>query len=195
MSVQGVYQNIENVLQRIEEIKTRFAPFHYQRFHQILQERMKAVGKEETEIPKALNTTQPDNTTKTKYDNIIEAAAERFRIPAALIKAVIKQESNFNPTAVSQKGAMGLMQLMPATAEGLNVRNPFNPDENIFAGTSYLVDLINRYNGNLNRALAAYNAGPHRVQDRIPMIPETRDFIDSVLYYYETFSKFKNDEE
>ncbi|MCK4923843.1 MAG: lytic transglycosylase domain-containing protein [Spirochaetes bacterium] len=128
------------------------------------------------------------------YDEIIEAAAEQYRIPSALIRAVIKQESNFNAEAVSHKGAMGLMQLMPGTADLLGVDNPFDPEENLFGGTQYLVDLLGRYGGNLNKALAAYNAGPNRVQDNIPNFQETRNFVDSVLYYYESFSKTTDEE-
>jgi soluble lytic murein transglycosylase-like protein len=129
------------------------------------------------------------------YETTIEAAADRFSLPSALIRAVIKQESNFDPRAVSHKGAMGLMQLMPETAESLGVEDPFDPDQNIFGGTRYLVDLINLYEGNLNKALAAYNAGPQRVKTRIPNIPETRDFVDAVLHYYERYSKTTDKEE
>ena len=86
------------------------------------------------------------------------------------------------------------MQLMPVTAEVLGVENPFDIEENIFGGTRYLRELINRYDGNLNRALAAYNAGPQRVKGVIPNISETVNFIDSVLRNYETFSKYEDNE-
>jgi soluble lytic murein transglycosylase-like protein len=89
---------------------------------------------------------------------------------------------------------MGLMQLMPETARSLGVEDPFDPEENIFGGTRYLVDLINLYEGNLNKALAAYNAGPQRVTTRVPNIPETRGFVDAVLHFYEDYSKTTDEE-
>jgi soluble lytic murein transglycosylase-like protein len=192
MSVNNVYQNIENILQRIEEIKVRFSPKRSDTvFKEMLQEEMDGAGNDqiESEGRQVTATGETGN-----YDAIIEAAAEQFKVPSALIKAVIKQESNFDPSAVSSKGAMGLMQLMPQTAELLRVNDPFNPDENIFAGTRYLVNMINRYSGNINKALAAYNAGPQKVQDEIPKIPETQNFVDSVLHYYESFSKYLDEE-
>ena len=89
---------------------------------------------------------------------------------------------------------MGLMQLMPETADSLGVADPFNAEENILGGTKYLRELINLYKGNLNRALAAYNAGPGQVNEGIPNIQETKNFIKSVLRYYDSYSKFKNEE-
>jgi len=201
MSVENVYQNIESILQRIDSIKRRFGTYRSYSFEQILQNKIEeSEAKDELQEAMEQQTEDlavpgaaPDEGTSA-YDGIIEAAAERFRIPSALIRAVIKQESNFDSSAVSHKGAMGLMQLMPETAELLGVENPFEPDENIFGGTRYLVDLIGLYGGNLNKALAAYNAGPQNVGERVPNIPETRDFVDSVLYYYESFSKTKDEE-
>jgi soluble lytic murein transglycosylase-like protein len=129
-----------------------------------------------------------------QYGDIIEAAAKRFGIPEELIRAVIHQESGFDSSAISSKGAMGLMQLMPETARSLGVGNPYNPEENIIGGTRYLVDLLNQYKGNLNLALAAYNAGPNRVEDEVPGITETEDFIDSVLKRYQSYQKFNKGE-
>jgi len=129
-----------------------------------------------------------------QYDEIIKTASERFGIPGSLIQAIIKQESGFDNSAVSSKGAMGLMQLMPETANSLGVGNPFDPEENILGGTRYLVDLLNQYEGNLNLALAAYNAGPNRVEDKVPGISETKGFIDSVLRYYQRYQKFNKEE-
>jgi len=107
---------------------------------------------------------------------------------------VIQQESDFKEDAVSKKGAQGLMQLMPGTAGLLGVEDPFDAEENIFGGTRYLRELIDLYGGNLNKALAAYNAGPNRVGDTIPRIPETVNYIRSVLDYYNQFSKSKESE-
>jgi len=118
-----------------------------------------------------------------KYDPIIKRASSQYGIPVSLIKSVMKFESNFNPYAVSPSGAIGLMQLMPETAKGLGVRNPFNPEENIFAGVRFLRILFDRYGGNVVLTLAAYNAGPALV-DRFGGIPpgeRTKKFVKDVL--------------
>lgn len=119
----------------------------------------------------------------TKYNNIIEKKAEKYSLPAKLIKSMIKQESNFNPRAVSSKGAKGLMQLMPETAGLLGVKNVFNPEENIDAGVKYLKMMSNRFDGNLEKALAAYNAGPEAVKkyNGVPDYKETKDYIKNVI--------------
>ncbi|HDR14952.1 MAG TPA: DUF4124 domain-containing protein [Desulfobacteraceae bacterium] len=119
------------------------------------------------------------------YDDIISRAAHDFGVDRALIKAVIKAESDFNHQAVSHKGAQGLMQLMPQTAHVLDVRDPFDPEANIMGGTRYLSSLLKRFNGDLHLALAAYNAGPERVEMHrgVPPFKETRGFVDRVLKY------------
>ncbi|MDD5205421.1 MAG: lytic transglycosylase domain-containing protein [Desulfobacterales bacterium] len=120
------------------------------------------------------------------FEGIISQASERFKVDPFLIKAVIKAESDFNQNAVSQKGAQGLMQLMPGTAEDMKVEDPFNPEENIFGGTRYLGMMLSRFNNDMRLALAAYNAGPERVENHrgIPPIPETKSFIEKVMQYY-----------
>ncbi|MCK4906841.1 MAG: lytic transglycosylase domain-containing protein [Spirochaetes bacterium] len=124
------------------------------------------------------------------FDKFIKNAAKKHNLPFALIKAVIRQESNFNPNAVSSKGASGLMQLMPGTAKLLNVSSIFNPRQNINGGSKYLKDMMLRYNGNLSKALGAYNAGPEAVDKNngVPNYKETKDFIKKVLQYYSKFS-------
>jgi soluble lytic murein transglycosylase-like protein len=120
------------------------------------------------------------------YEDIIQQAATRFGVDNALIKAVIRAESDFDSQAVSRKGAQGLMQLMPETADDMGVQNPFNPEENIFGGTRYLSLMLKRFNNDKALALAAYNAGPERVEyhQGIPPIPETRSFVKKVMDYF-----------
>jgi len=121
-----------------------------------------------------------------EYSTIINQASRRFGIESSLIKAVIKAESDFDYKAVSRKGARGLMQLMPETMDQMEVKDPFNPEENIFGGTRYLSLLLERFNNNKKLALAAYNAGPERVEkyQGVPPFPETKSFISKVLNYY-----------
>lgn len=124
------------------------------------------------------------------FDNEIRQAAVKYEIPFALIKAVIQQESQFNPHAISRAGAQGLMQIMPKTAQLLGLRNPFNAAENIMAGSAYLKEMLERYGGNLPLALAAYNAGPAAVEASggVPDYPETKEYVQRVLASYGRYS-------
>jgi len=124
-----------------------------------------------------------------KYDNVISQASSRYGIEFSLVKAIIKAESDFNHRAVSRAGAMGLMQIMPDNFRELNVDDPFNPWENIMAGTRYLKKLLSYYNGKLPLALAAYNAGTNVVDlyKNIPPYKETERYVEKVMEYYRVY--------
>src|SRR5262249_10956821 len=121
------------------------------------------------------------------YTEIIRAVAAKYSVDADLIASVIAAESNFDPKAVSRKNAKGLMQLLPETAKRLGVKNIFDPQENIDAGTRYLRDLLGQYKNDLVLALAAYNAGPLRVQQygRVPPYSETISYVKRVKKNYD----------
>ena len=126
------------------------------------------------------------------YEEEILRAAKRHNLDPDLVKAVIKVESNFNSGAISRKGAIGIMQLMPDTADDYNVSNPFNPKENIDGGTKYLKKLMEMFSGDLELALAAYNAGENAVIKygfRVPPYSETIDYVEKVLMHYKNLKE------
>ncbi|MCP5464137.1 MAG: lytic transglycosylase domain-containing protein [Deltaproteobacteria bacterium] len=127
-------------------------------------------------------------TTKSEYNTIVQKASQEHGVPVALINAVIKQESAFNPQAESHCGAQGLMQLMPATAKAYGCDNSFDPEQNIMAGTKFLGDLLTKYKGDVTLALAGYNAGPGNVAkygNTVPPFKETQDYVVKVNRYYQ----------
>jgi soluble lytic murein transglycosylase-like protein len=124
------------------------------------------------------------------YDALILRAARAYQVQPGLVKAVIAAESKFDASAISRKGAQGLMQLMPGTASALGVDEPFEPVDNVLGGVRYLRSMLTRY-GDVTRALAAYNAGPEAV-DRyrgVPPFDETRDYVARVLDYYRRYDR------
>ncbi len=125
-----------------------------------------------------------------KFDDLIVAAAERQHLDPALVKAVMLVESGFDPEAVSPKGALGLMQLMPTTARELGVSDAFDPAQNIAGGTAYLRRMVDRFGGDLNKAIAAYNAGPGAVEKYggTPPFAETQFFVRNVTKMHDYFS-------
>src|SRR3954466_10244147 len=124
--------------------------------------------------------------TQKEIDDTINKAAERHAVDPNLVRALVKVESNFNPNAVSRKGAMGLMQLMPQTARQLKLHNPFNPEENVDAGVRHLKQLLENYNGDVKLSLAAYNAGSGAVarSSGIPRYAETRNYVRKITELY-----------
>jgi len=133
-------------------------------------------------------TTNSTSASHTDYKAIIEDAAIKYNVPAKLIESVIKHESGFNPAAVSSAGATGLMQLMPSTAKYLGVTDATNPTQNIIGGTKYLRQMLDKFNGDMSLALAAYNAGPGNVSkySGIPPFKETQNYVKKVLNTYNT---------
>jgi soluble lytic murein transglycosylase len=123
------------------------------------------------------------------YDSLIRTASGRYSVDADLVRAVIKTESDFNPAARSHKGAMGLMQLMPDTARLHNVSDAYDPGENVEAGVRHLRMLLDRYQGNIELSLAAYNAGSGAVEKHqgIPPFAETREYVRRVLRFYDSY--------
>lgn len=123
---------------------------------------------------------------KSQILNVVNQVAEKHGVDEKLVQALIKQESGFNPNAKSKAGAMGLMQLMPSTAKNLGVQDPYNVVQNVEGGVKYLKSMLNKYNGNVILALAAYNAGPGAVDkyDGVPPYKETQNYVRNILANY-----------
>lgn len=132
-----------------------------------------------------LHSAAPESAKSTDYDAVFQRAAKQYGVPVNLLKAVAKAESNYNPGAVSRCGALGVMQLMPSTAQGLGVTDPLDPEQNIMGGAKYLSDKLKKYDGSVELALAAYNAGSGNVAKYggVPPFQETQNYIGKVLQY------------
>lgn len=129
---------------------------------------------------------QPSNGSKAQLLDMINQVAQRHGVDEKLVQALIKQESGFNPNATSKAGAMDLMQLMPSTAKSLGINNPYNATQNVEGGVKYLKSMLDKYNGNVILALAAYNAGPNAVDkyDGVPPYKETQNYVKNILANY-----------
>jgi len=137
----------------------------------------------------ALATRKKTTHNESKYDRMIRILCRKHQMDFSLVKAVVKAESAFNPRAVSQKGARGLMQLMPDTARELSVHDSFDPYDNLQGGVRYLRKMLDIFNDNITLAVAAYNAGPNAVQsaNAVPPYPETRTYVQRVLQYRQEY--------
>jgi soluble lytic murein transglycosylase-like protein len=175
-----------NVLDRIREIQSRMDAFSSMaRETESVNTTQSPQGADsfEAKVREAVKTDTPAQARP--FDEIVTRASRETRLPSELLHAVMQRESAYNPRAVSPKGAMGLMQLMPGTANDLDVKDPFAPEENVLGGARYLRGLLERFQGNLPRALAAYNAGPESIKDgRIPDYPETKEYVKRVMDSY-----------
>ena len=144
------------------------------------------------EQPKTSFSSAEFHKNKQKFKPTVDLVAKKYNLPESLLHAVITAESAYNPTAISRAGAVGLMQLMPATAKRYGVKDRNNPYENIHGGSRYLRDLLNMFNNDLTLALAAYNAGEGAVKkygNKIPPYAETRNYVKKVKAYYAQYSK------
>ena len=164
----------QSTLERIDEI-SRFVN-NVENFNRSVQEYK---GKVFSDVVRDLSAIK----LKFQFQKTVNEAARENNLDPRLVNAVIEQESGFNPNAVSEAGALGLMQLMPNTARHLGVKDPLNPHENVRAGTKYLSSLLNRYQGNVVLALSAYNAGPANVDkyQGVPPFEETKNYVRKII--------------
>ena len=176
--------NITRVLTRIEELNRQMMPSIYQQTPPLRSRFVDVLDNVDRAQRAARNTSNISG--KTNYDelkDIIAECAEKYNVDQELIRAMIQVESGWTTDAVSNKGAQGLMQLMPRTAAMLGVENPFDPAQNIDGGTRYISDLTDKYRGDIEKALAAYNAGPARVDSgNIPEV--SKRYVRNIMAIY-----------
>jgi len=174
---------IEQQLQELHPVRVLETMFGQEAFGRQLQRQVQA------ELARAAGTGARATATTEQWVPAIEKHAAHYGVDPAVVRAVMQAESGGFERSVSPKGAMGLMQLMPSTAEQLGVSDPFDPDENIRGGVAYLGDMLQRF-GDLPRALAAYNAGPGAVESHggVPPYAETERYVDQVLGYIRRFN-------
>jgi soluble lytic murein transglycosylase-like protein len=189
-------KNIQNTPKKLQNIKPKFVKEFENMYKEAKLNNSKNINKEQIKIhpylDKSNSDTQIDDkiiendknllSRKEKITDAVNKASKKYKISEDLIHAIIKVESNYNPYGISKAGAMGLMQLMPHTVLKTGIEKPFDIYENIDAGTRYMKMMLDRYDHDLEKALAAYNAGPKRVDEYngIPDIEETINYVDKV---------------
>ncbi len=183
-------EDMFNAMTRINEIKSRFG-LHKTKATVPDSGRDMNFNRMTNEAVNLLNSDngvyEEGSTSRGDIDKLVDYYSQRKGVPASLVHSVIKAESDYNSEAISPNGAMGLMQLMPETAMGLGVENPFNPEENIKGGVSHLKSLLDKNKGDYKLALAAYNAGQGNVDKAggVPDFKETREYVKKVIGMYE----------
>lgn len=152
-------------------------------FNEILSEEVNSSTESNIGSPDAIGSVKEKVSYNGDFNDIIDFVSKKYNISSTIVKSVIKAESNFNPNVVSHAGAMGLMQLMPGTARALGVDDAFDPVQNIEGGVKYLKDMLEKFGGNLELALAAYNAGPGNVvkYGGVPPFQETQNYVKKIM--------------
>ena len=187
-------QAIESTFNSLSSFGTDIAERPKQDFQKILDANMSAKSEAANSSPFAnkifSSGLNPSKDCSPDIDNLIDEYSSKNGLDSAFVKAVIKQESGFQPKVTSHCGAMGLMQLMPATASSLGVKDAYDPEQNIAGGTKYLKGLLDRFGGDKSLALAAYNAGPNAVlkYNGIPPYKETQNYVKNIMSMYQKYT-------
>ena len=181
--------SLQITLQRINAIERQFASLTMQSSAQKVEENKQTEAEFKEILDKNVNHQKEGNVSRDKIESLIEEYANKNNLDKDFVKSVVRHESGFNVNATSKCGAMGLMQLMPSTAEGLGVKNAYDAEQNIAGGTKYLKGLMDRFDNNKELALAAYNAGPNAVKKYggIPPYKETQNYVKNIMKTYDNY--------
>ncbi len=192
--INNIQNKIVKVFPQSKQKTASSLPKENNEFNELLQEKIaspkpKSTKQANLESISITPKSKVNQSRKNVYDPHIEETSKKYNLPASLLKSIIKVESNFDPLAISHKGAQGLMQIMPGTAKELQLENPFQPLNNIDKGAKYFSNLLEKFNGDMVKALAAYNAGEGSFKNNnIPNYPETKNYIQKVMDQYLKYS-------